>query len=372
MKIVRKAALTAAVVGFAVSSFALSASAATEQDNNARIAALQSEIAKLKQENQALKASKGEVVKLQQENKNLRAKAADAFAAAPPSPVSGYIGIYAGGDWWNWGGDGNHYRGYNTSFGGNARVNFWLSPRTSLQIDVDGEGTDSIAAWENDYNKANGRYNMDIAAHWAWWRDPTRGALAVFANITKAGNIYYSSYNGDMVQGLIGFEGQYYMNNWTWYGQLGYMARLNQNASGGYGMSPRDTLFARGVARYFYTPNDRLQAEIGFARSGGQCAYNDCGTYGTSHPTYVNWGAVYEHRFAGSMWSMYGEYAGFRVSGRNDSDGSFHATSNNLMGGIRLHFGQPTLLAEDRNGATFDSPGFLRALDWTYLGGGFY
>lgn len=83
--------------------------------------------------------------------------------------------------------------------------------------------------------------------------------------------------------------------------------------------------------------------------------------------------AKYEHRFPGSAWSAFVEYAGFKVDGSSAyNGGATPVTSNNVMAGLKLNFGEPTLLAEDRHGATFGVPTFLRALNWTYFGGGLY
>ena len=82
------------------------------------------------------------------------AHAADVPKAPPrsivvaPPPISGYTSLYLGQTWWN-----NHggtdcedgcpqpRTGNNFLFGGDSRVNWFLSPGMSLQVDVQGEAT---------------------------------------------------------------------------------------------------------------------------------------------------------------------------------------------------------------------------------------
>ncbi len=238
-----------------------------------------------------------------------------------------------------------------------------------MQLDLDGEATSTPKNFLAAYQNGDGRTNIDIAAHGAW-RDPNVGTLGLFGVIAKSNDITY--YGGSMIEGLIGAEGQYYWGNVTLYGQVGYMGTLDNNLAYTYAVAPENTWFVRGVGRYFFTPDDKVQGEVGFAQSGSVCAYNNCASDGSASPSYLTWGAKYEHRFMGTMWSVVVEYAGFRVAGTSNYEGPYPVTSNNVMGGIKLSFGQPTLLAEDRHGATFDVPTFLRALNWTYLGGGLY
>ena len=296
--------------------------------------------------------------------------------APPPAPlgISGYIDLYGGGDWWNWN-NGAGYNGNDWIFGGNARINDWIMPSYAVQLDLDAEATSTSSTLQNfcpsgTTNSCGGRLNMDIAAHGAW-RDPSVGAVGLFGVIAKSNDMTY--YGGDMTEGLIGAEGQYYWGNVTLYGQVGFMGTLDNNIAYGYAMAPQDTWFVRGVGRYFFTPDDKLQGEVGFAQSGSVCLYSNCASYGSASPSYLTWGARYEHRFMGTPWSVFLDYAGFRVDGSSAyNGGATPVVSNNIMGGVKLSFGQPTLLAEDRQGATFDVPTFLRALNWTYFGGGLY
>src|SRR5438128_2529763 len=65
------------------------------------------------------------------------------------SPISGYVGLYSGGTWWdNKGGSDcdidscpQPRRGNSFLFGGEGRVNWWVAPGVSLQVDAQAEGT---------------------------------------------------------------------------------------------------------------------------------------------------------------------------------------------------------------------------------------
>src|SRR5690606_38608741 len=85
----------------------------------------------------------------------------------------------------------------------------------------------------------------------------------------------------------------------------------------------------------------------------------------------LNWGISYEHRFEASPWALFVEYAGYEIktSGWPGARGSLvnggKLTENMVLVGVRAHFGDATLLAQDRTGATFDMPKFMRAIAWS-------
>jgi hypothetical protein len=282
------------------------------------------------------------------------AQAADLPVKAAPvvqQPISGYLGSYIGLNTWDYNSYGS---GSNAVFGGEGRVNWWLDRNWALQSDLEAEVTNG----ENTYNTSTyeGRWNTLLGTHLAW-RDPSRYALGGFiAGEAHGGSYYgYSASHGF----IYGAEGQYYLNNLTLYGQVGGYARISQNTpSSSHYDTPENGWFIRGVGRYFFTPNDKLQAEIGW--------FDGRNDYQSTRQYVLNWGALWEHKFDMKPLSVYFEYAGFRLTDSNYPSDTYAWTNHAFMFGAKLYLNQPTLLANDRNGATFDLPKFPKALPYGY------
>ncbi len=117
-----------------------------------------------------------------------------------------------------------------------------------------------------------------------------------------------------------------------------------------------DMMFVRGVARFFLTPNDKLQGEVGYAHG------HYSGAAASNPATSTNFGVLYEHKFGGPI-ALYAEYAGLVTSNTNDINVSEHQ----VMIGARVYFAPGTLLWNDRMGATLDLPKgtIFRPLIWT-------
>lgn len=284
------------------------------------------------------------------------AYAADLSSSAPsyeapppavhsPSPFSGYLSLYGGWATWNQADGG--YDGNFGVLGGNARLNTWLHPNMSLQADVEGEATTngfSSCCDSNDHRLAG-----DGGLHLSW-RDPNKGLFGVFGGAFGTTEAYSSDY-GSVLQWFGGVEGQYYLGNATLYGQAGWTQGTDSSHY------PINEWFLRGVGRYFLTPNDKLQAEFGYADG----TYAGAGDGDTSRT--LNWGALYEHKFANLPMSGFVEYAGFVNS--NESGDGYKATEHQFMVGVRFMIDQPTLLAQDRQGATLDMPTIVRPVFWS-------
>jgi hypothetical protein len=263
---------------------------------------------------------------------------ASAKAAEVPK-VSGVIGSFTGGTWVS--GDVDHSSQW--IYGGEARVNWWFAPNWSIQTDLEAEGTGQYQ------DTGDGRIMGTVGKHLTW-RDPSRGALGILGGYTMT-NILAGL--GSTSRTFFGGEGQLYLGNFTLYGQGGgtwfHNSTNNETVWD-------NAWFIRGVARWFITPNDKLQGEIGYA-SGRDLLDGD-------DPNVVNWGMLYErNKFLGTPFSAYLEYAGFRYKQYND-----HITENLVMVGMKIYFNQDTLLSNDRTGATFDMPKFMRAQAWSGIG----
>jgi Chaperone of endosialidase len=282
---------------------------------------------------------------------------------APPSiqqqPVSGYVGLYAGGDWAHYGFPDANVPGENETsstflFGGEGRANWWMDRNWALQLDVEGEGTGGVfrsCSFSDCTREA--RYAGTVGGH-AAYRIPGSFAIAAFGGLS-ASNLL--DFDGGMTYGFGGLEAQSYWSMVTLYGQGGFFGR----AAGIADDQIKNGWFLRGVVRLFPTPNDKVSGEVEYA-SGTREVCTACP--GATQDVLV-WGATYEHRFMGKPLSMFASYEGMRY---RDNDSTFvhlaKVDESKVMGGIKLYMNEDTLLYNDHNGATWDMPKFLKTLSW--------
>jgi hypothetical protein len=278
-------------------------------------------------------------------------------APALVPPISGYVSLYGGG------GPASlktflDVRDTLFAYGGDGRMNIWLSPAVSIQIDAEAEGTSSF---DVSSFKLGGRISGIFGGHLAW-RNAHAYALGAFGAVAGSNQFIFA---GSSTYGLAGIEAQGYLGNFTLYPQAGYVGRLSGPDNAVVDFCPGNGWFGRLQGRHFLTPNDKLAAEIGWAR-----LKHDLGPGVSGEYRILNWGISYEHRFEASPWALFVEYAGYetRTSGWPGALGSLvnggKVTENLALIGVRAHFGDATLLAQDRIGATFDMPKFTRALPW--------
>ena len=99
------------------------------------------------------------------------AQAADmtpVYKAAPVQAepqVSGFLGLYVGGDSYR---DGLGHRETVFVYGGEARLNYWLSSVTSFQVDVEAEGTARYKNARGGSNADDGRIAATFGGHWSY------------------------------------------------------------------------------------------------------------------------------------------------------------------------------------------------------------
>ena len=170
--------------------------------------------------------------------------------------------------------------------------------------------------------------------------------LGFFGGFSATNNL---DYDGSMSHGILGVEGQFYTGPVTLYGQAGYQALMSNSDE----YEPEHVWFLRGVGRYFFDDNDRLQAELGYANADAR------GT--TDNFDVLTWGASWEHRYTGTPFSTGLQYNGFDNERRSN-----WAQEHVVQVTFSIHFGENTAMDEDRDGATLDMPNFDRAFAWSY------
>jgi hypothetical protein len=255
-------------------------------------------------------------------------------------PTSGFASLYFGGSWSSQT-EGGMQHDTGRVVGGDARVNWWYSRSNSVQLDVEGEYAGNLeGCCVTKY-----RWYAAMDAHFAV-RDPSSHAYGILLGLVKANNLD----DGNRANyGLIGVEAQRYIGNTTYYGQAGYLHLFNGDEDA------EKTGFARGVLRHFTDPNTKLAAELGYAR--GRLHDNT-----DNKIKFLTWGASAERKLPSSPASVFLAYTGARVKS-TDNPGD-RAMDHTVMLGFRVYSNQATLLSNDRTGATFDKPTFLKYLPW--------
>jgi hypothetical protein len=284
----------------------------------------------------------------------LVAFSATAALASPPQ-VSGNVGVFVGADWTNldvststlWQGDDTVF-----IFGGDAHVNAWLARDMSIQLDVQSESTTSIYQGDNGDGVWDGRSGGIIGAHLSW-RDPQSHLIGLFGGFSGQSNL---TYDGTMTNAIIGAEGQYYCDHVTLYGQVGYVALMSDSDE----YEPKGILFARAVGRYFWTSNDRLQADLSYG--GSDLKDNQ---YGAS-ARYWNFGLSWQHRYEDSPFSTTIAYTGFWGNSDGSSGLNNDVSEQAVTVALNIHFGSGSLQQADREGETLDMPDFNRGEAWSY------
>jgi hypothetical protein len=256
-----------------------------------------------------------------------------------PAPVTGYLDVYGGWGWSKYTTDSDSFG----IFGGNGAMNAWLSPTTSLQLDLNAQATTDL----KNCCGPDGEVYGSIGGHWSW-RDQAH-LFGVFAAASATNEL---DDEGSNTQGLIGVEGQIYLGNVTWYGQAGYLAAFQ--GSNDYSANVG---FGRLVGRLFLTPNSKFSGEVGYA--AGQ--FTSAGTVGPAN--FLNWGLAWEQQLAVNPLSVFVSYTGYKAGG----DPSYGSTQNQVVAGLKVNFGGGTLMDQDRHGAALDLPNtLLAAQTWDY------
>ena len=135
----------------------------------------------------------------------------------------------------------------------------------------------------------------------------------------------------------------------TLYGQGGYIDLREGDED------LENTYFGRAAVRWFPEPNLKVAGEFDYVRGR---LHDDIG----NKVRVISWGGSVEKRFTGSMFSMFLNYNGMDMRSKSNPDD--RAKDHTVVVGLRIFGNTSTLYANDRAGATYDSPNFLRYLPW--------
>lgn len=265
---------------------------------------------------------------------------ATAPVASAKTEMMGEVELDVSYYWDDYGAEGSSYEDEYTVIIGTARVNVPYDEWYNLQFDVTG----AASTYEDVDSSSAGHFG--VGAH-VNWRDPRVGLLGVFMAVGRANAFNYG--NGPTY--LAGFEGQYYCEQWTFAGQLGYWdsgfeTSLLQNAG-----------FLRGVVSYYASERLKLTGALkyidGELPDGSDSDIDSDGwdwdlrvdyLFGKSMPvaTFVEVGGRYSETYFGFgndeeldvVWANIG--VTFYLGGEGTSD----------------------LKYQDRNGASADLPDF--------------
>lgn len=224
---------------------------------------------------------------------------------------------------------------------GAARVSIPLRDTFAMQLDMEG------AAGFSDRNNGEDNFQSYFAGGWHFaWRDPMQGTFGAFLGSGSANG-------GDDANAtffLAGLEAQRYFGNLTLYGQVGGLWADDERTHD----VITDAWFVRGVARYFMTPNSRLQLQLAYASGSENNGIGDIQA--------LSWGVRFDRQVEGRPFYWFLAYDG--MFAENDSGGGYSedVTDHTFRIGGRYLFGAPSLFDNDRRGVTFDLPDVGR---WT-------
>ncbi|MEM7634559.1 MAG: hypothetical protein AAF299_08360 [Pseudomonadota bacterium] len=228
--------------------------------------------------------------------------------------------------------------------GGEGLLSLPLGDNLSIQTDVKYEYNTNATESPADIDVFGPRFSYQFATH-ASWRDPSRGLFGAFGGMGSVDSSigFGSSFRQD--HRFVGAEAQFYIDNFTLYGQGGYVETSNDF----FGLD--DGFFARGVVRYFLTNDSRIQLEGTYINMD----YN-IGAFGDMEAFSVK--ARYDFVLAGMP--VIGDtpiYLGYRGTFRDNCAFTEDLDDHTIMVGTSYSFSGDRLTV-DRQGATLDTPDF--------------
>lgn len=279
-----------------------------------------------------------------------RVAVASAFALLAGSPAladpSGFLSISGGIDnvSYDFDGDGE-------SFDGSAvQV---LASGVYMFTPVLGAQGDVVVGWrEHDLDGATLDSNhIDGALH-GFYREADRFLVGSFFQVGRDEQSD-ESFELDVSRKYAGAEAQLYLDNLTLYGQAGWQQMEQEIAGTSIGA---DGFFGSFEARYFLTPDLRIDGHVGVA------------TWEQSFPfdvtlTTVNLGVGAEYKLENLPVSLFASYDYY--TSNYDVDFSPAIDRHRVLVGAKIAIGEETLLDRDRNGAS------LKPVEAPFFGPGF-
>lgn len=211
-----------------------------------------------------------------------------------------------------------------------------------IQADFGGEGNINERSANDTYLDSYGgglHFNL---------RDPERGSVGIFSGLGTVETNDLNAPDPETLSWIVGGEGQIYFEPVTLYLQAGYADRQSIRSGGDVDVL-KNAGFGRAVARYFPCDQVELSAETSY-------------TQGRMDPDedlvwILGWGAGAEWRPRGWPVSGFVDYLGAHYDQKDDND---QLDEHRIMFGLRFYFGQETLKANDRHGASLDLPRWLQ------------
>lgn len=221
-------------------------------------------------------------------------------------------------------------------YGGTAVASIPFGDAFSVQFDVLGEDNNVAVDDEGAVT------TFGVGGHLSL-RDPEFGLVGVFGGFGQA-----TSDTDDAADvNWFGAEGQFYLDAFTLYGQVGWAEADNDH-------DPLDwsDVFARGAVRYFFADNFMLQGDLSYTKA--VIHSDDLDSLG--------WGVKAKYGFGDMPVYLSAEYRGTQYDGHGENSATEHV---GLLG-LSVVFGASSLLEQDRYGATLETPSLpLRASAWT-------
>jgi hypothetical protein len=273
---------------------------------------------------------------------------------APPPPlapnVSGYLDSYVGLGFFDGSGDSVDVDSeLSLLFGNYGAISIPLGSNLSIQQDVFYEyGTQASSSDESEKEDMF-LYSGQIGTHLSL-RDVSQGLIGGFGGFGLA--------NGDSSSAnyiFAGGEAMAYLGEWTLYAQGGWFDSESNDFR--YDLGLNDAWFVRGVARWFLSPDARLQGEFAWA-SGDYGFFEDSADV-------LEWGVRYDWVWSDVpvVGSLVGAMPLFVAYRGNYAQGNFDDSevwANTFMVGTSYRFGGNNLQEFDRVGAPLDLPNIGR------------
>lgn len=229
--------------------------------------------------------------------------------------------------------------------GNSGRLSLPLGEHLSAQMDLDLELNTDHLVGTTDGDEANMEYAFQGIGHFSA-RDPDTGLIGVFGGAGEG-----AADDGEYPFHVVGGEAQLYLQDFTIYVQGGYFdttraAPGNDARHDDDGM--KDSVFGRGVIRWFLEENTRVQGEVSYA---------DGTVDGDDDGNVVEWAVRYDTVLQGlPLIGDAGVFVGYRGTRFENEEENDEFTEHTVMVGFRHAFGGSTMKETDRVGATLDAP----------------